>query len=122
MEKFRRGSVCRKYLIISDNPENVWNSVLMNEISYFDKNHPLKIKYVKNHTCPFIGDELITMKRSRRKLRKLSERMVNPKPKAGFLIQFWSILSCLSKRKVNTSKNVSLVKISMLGILCCSDS
>ena len=25
-----------------DNPENVWNRVLMNEISYFDKIHPLK--------------------------------------------------------------------------------
>ena len=37
-----------------DNPENVWNSVLMNEVSYVDKNHPLKSKYVSNHTCPFL--------------------------------------------------------------------
>ena len=32
------------------------------------------------------------------------------KTKAGLLIQFWSILICLPKRKVNTSTNVSLVK------------
>ena len=37
-----------------DNPENVWNSVLMNGISYVDKNHPLKTKYVRNHTCLFL--------------------------------------------------------------------
>ena len=47
-----------------NNPENVWNSVLMNEISYVDKNHPLKTKYVRNRTSPFFDDELRTMKRS----------------------------------------------------------
>ena len=39
------------------------------------------------------------------------------KRKAGLLIQLWSILSCLPKRKVNTSTNMSLVKKSGLGIL-----
>ena len=53
-----------------DNPENVWNSFLMNEISYVDKNHPLKTKYVRNHTCPFFDDELRRMKGSRLKFEK----------------------------------------------------
>ena len=30
--------------------------------------------------------------------------MVIAKPKAGFLMQSWSILSCLPKTKVNTSE------------------
>ena len=34
-----------------DNPENVWISVLMNEVNYVIKNHPLKTKFVRNHTC-----------------------------------------------------------------------
>ena len=41
-----------------NNPENVWNNVLMNEVSYFDKNHPLKTDNVRNHTCHFFADEL----------------------------------------------------------------
>ena len=44
-----------------DKPENVWNSVLMNTISYVDKKPPLKTKYVRN-TCPFFDAELRTMK------------------------------------------------------------
>ena len=102
-----------------DNPENVWNSVLVNEISYVYKNHPLKTKYVRNHTCLFFDDELRTMKRLRRKSEKAYRKKEIPKPKAGFLIQFWCISSCLPTRKVNTSKNVSLVKISVLIILYC---
>ena len=39
-----------------------------------------------------------------------------PKLTAGLLIQLWSILSFLTRSKVNTSKNMSLVKISMLSI------
>ena len=39
-----------------DNPENVWISCLMNEVNYVIKNHPLKTKYVRNHTCPFFDD------------------------------------------------------------------
>ena len=96
-----------------DNPENVTKSAV-------DKNHPLKTRYGRNHTCPFFHDELRTMKTSRRKFEKAFRKNA-PKPKAGFLMQFWSILSCLPKRKVNTS-NVSLVKISVLGILCCINS
>ena len=38
-----------------DIPENVWNSVLMNEVNYVNKNHPLKTKYVRVHTCPFLS-------------------------------------------------------------------
>ena len=91
----------------------------MNEDSNVDKNHPLKTKYVRNNTCLFFDDELRTIERSR---RKLIERMEIPKTEAGFLIQFWSILSCLPKRKVNNSTYVSLVKISVLGILSCSNS
>ena len=47
----------------------IFGSVLMNEMSYVDKKHPLKTKYV-NHTCPFFDDELRTMKRSRRKFKE----------------------------------------------------
>ena len=57
-------------LIDRDNPENVWNIFLMNEISYVDKNHPLKTKYIRNHTCLLPDYELNTMKRSRRKFEK----------------------------------------------------
>ena len=45
-----------------------------------------------------------------------------PKPKAGFLIQFWSALSCLPKRKKSNSTNVLLLKISVLSIVCCRNS
>ena len=57
-------------LIDRDNPKNVWNIFLMNEISYVDKDHPLKTKYIRNHTCLFPDYELKTMKRSRRKFEK----------------------------------------------------
>ena len=77
----------------------MFGTLLMNEVSYVDKNHPLKTKLVRNHTCPFFDGELRTMKRSRRCLRKLIERMEIPKTKAGFLIQFWSNLSCLRIKK-----------------------
>ena len=117
MEAFAENIVA---LIDRDNPENVRNNVLINEVSYVDKNHPLKTKYVRNHACHFFDDELRAMKREN--LRKLSERMEIPKTKACFLFQFWSILSCLPKRKVNISPNVSLVEISVLGILCFSNS
>ena len=40
--------------IYRDKPENFWNNVLMKEVSYVDKNHTLKTKYVRNHTCPFL--------------------------------------------------------------------
>ena len=101
-----------------DNPENVWNSNLMNEVNYVDTNPTLRTKYVPSHTCPFFDDERRTMKRLRRKFGKAYQRMEILNPRARFLIQFWSILSCLPKRKVNTLKNVPLVKISVLGILC----
>ena len=55
VEEFAEIIVAR---IDRNNPENVWNSLLMNEVSYFDKNHPLKTEYVRNHTCPFFADEL----------------------------------------------------------------
>ena len=43
MAKCWRVSVCRNYTcLFKDNPENFWNSGLMNEISYVDNNHPLK--------------------------------------------------------------------------------
>ena len=40
--------------IVRDTHENVWNNVLMNEVSYVDKNQPLKTKYVRYHTCLFL--------------------------------------------------------------------
>ena len=57
----------------------------MNEISYVDKNHPLKFKYVRNHACPFMGNELITMKRSRRKFEKAFRKNGNSQAKRRIL-------------------------------------
>ena len=105
-----------------DNHENVWNSVLMNEISYVDKKHPLKTEYMRNHTCFFFDDELITMKKSKRKFEKAYRKNGNSQAKSRFLNSVLEYFELFTKRKVNTSKNVSLVKISVLGILCCSNS
>ena len=46
-----------------DNPENFWNSILMNEISYLNKSHPLKNKFLRSHTWPFFDVELGTIKK-----------------------------------------------------------
>ena len=68
-----------------DNPENIWNSVLMNEISYVDKNHPLQTKYGRNHSCPSFDDKLRTMKRSRRKFERAYRKNSNSQAKSRFL-------------------------------------
>ena len=82
-----------------DNPENIWNSVLMNEISYVDKNHPLKTKYVRNHTCPFFDDELRTMKRSRRKFERAYRRNSNSQVKSRFLNSVSEYFELFTKKK-----------------------
>ena len=81
------------------NPENFWNSVLMNEISYVDKNHPLKTKYVRNHTCPFFGDELSTMKRSRRKFEKAYRKNGSSQAKSLFLNSVLEYFELFTKKK-----------------------
>ena len=83
-----------------DNPENVWNSVLMNEISYVDKNHPLKTRYVRNHTCPFFHDELRTMKRSRRKFEKAFRKNGTSQAKSRFLNAVLEYFELFTKKKI----------------------
>ena len=56
----------------------------MNEVSYVDKNHPLKTKLVRNHTCPFFDDELRTIKISRRKFEKAYRKNGNYQDKSRF--------------------------------------
>ena len=70
--------------IDSDNPENVWNSVLMNEISYVDKKHPLITEYVRNQTCPFFADEVRTIKRPKRQFWKTYQIGSNSQAKRRF--------------------------------------
>ena len=82
-----------------DNPENVWNNVLMNEISYVDKNHPLKTKYVRNHTCPVFDDELRTMKRLRRKSEKAYRKTGKSQAKSRFLNSFLEYFELFTKEK-----------------------
>ena len=82
-----------------DNPENVWNNVLMNEVSYVDKNHPLKTKYVRNHTCPFFDDELRTMKRSRRKFKKVYRKNGNSQDKSRFINSVLEYFELFTKKK-----------------------
>ena len=53
-----------------DNPENVWNRVLMNKISSVGKNYPLKINMGEIISASFLDDELQTMKRLRRTFGK----------------------------------------------------
>ena len=82
-----------------DSPENVWNNVLMNEVSYVDKNHPLKTKCVRNHTCPFFGDELRTMKKSRRKFEKAYRKNGNSQDKSRFINSVLEYLELFTKKK-----------------------
>ena len=87
-----------------DNRENVWNSVLMNGISYVDKNHPLKTKYVRNHTCPFFDDELRTMKRPRRKFEKVLRKNGNSQAESRFLNAVLEYFELFTKKKSENIK------------------
>ena len=71
----------------------------MNEISYVDKNHPLKTKYVRNHTCPFFDDKLRTMKRSRRKFEKTFRKNGNSQAKSRFLNAVLEYFELFTKKK-----------------------
>ena len=71
----------------------------MNEISYVDKNHPLKTKYVRNHTCPFFDDKLGTMKRSRRKFEKTFRKNGNSQAKSRFLNAVLEYFELFTKKK-----------------------
>ena len=82
-----------------DNPETVWNNFLMKEVSSVDKNHPLKIKYVRNHTCPFFDDELRTMKRSRRKFEKADRKNANSQDKSLFIYSVLEFFAVYQKEK-----------------------
>ena len=72
----------------------------MNEVSYVDKNHPLKTKYVRNHTCPFFDDELRTMKRSRRKLEKPYQKNGNSQDKSRFINSVLEYFELFTKKKI----------------------
>ena len=71
----------------------------MNEISYVDKNHPLKTKYVRNRTCPFFDDELRTMKRSRRKFEKAYRKNGNSQAKSQFLNSVLEYFKLFAEKK-----------------------
>ena len=60
-----------------------------------DESHPLIVKYVRNHVWPLFDNELRRMKRSNESLGKFTKRMQIIKPRANFLLRFWTILSCL---------------------------
>ena len=82
-----------------DFPENFRNSMLMNEICYVDKNHPLKTKCVRNHTCPFFDDELRTMKRSRRKFGKAFRKNGNSQARSRFLNAVFEYFELFTEKK-----------------------
>ena len=84
-----------------DNPENVWNSVLMNEIIYVDKNHPLQTKHGRNHSCPSFDDKLmmLTMKRSRRKFERAYRKNSNSQAKSWFLNSVSEYFELFTKKK-----------------------
>ena len=71
----------------------------MNEISYVDKKHHLKIKYVRNHTCPFFDDELITIKRSGRKFEKAYRKNGNSQAESRFLNSVLEYFELFTKKK-----------------------
>ena len=85
--------------IDGDNPENIWNSVLMNEISCVDRNHPLKTKYVGNYTFPFFDYELGTIKRSRRKFDKAFRKNGNSQAKSRFLHSILEYFESFTEKK-----------------------
>ena len=82
-----------------DNRENFWNNVLLHEIGYVDKNHPLKTKYVRNHTCPFFDDELRTVKTSRRKFEKAFRKNGNSQVKIRFLNAVLRYFELIAKKR-----------------------
>ena len=106
-----------------DNPENVWNSVLMNDIGYVDKNHPLKTKYPRNHTCPCFDEELRTLKRSRRKFEKAFRKNGNSQAKSRFLNAVLEYFELFTKKKseylekyvASENKRVSYSMLQHLG-------
>ena len=71
----------------------------MNEVIYVNKNHPLKIKYVRNHTCPFFEDELRTIKRPRRKLEKAYRNNENSRDKSRFINSVLEYFELFTKKK-----------------------
>ena len=82
-----------------DNPENVWNNVLMNDVSYVDKDHPLKTKYVRNHTVPFFDDELKTMKKSRKNFEKAYRKNGNSQDKSRFINSVLEYFELFTRKK-----------------------
>ena len=86
-------------LIDRDNPENVRNSVLTNEVNYVIRNHPLNTKYVQNHTRPFFDDELRTMKRFRRKFEKACQKNGNSEDKSRFIKSVLVYFELITKKK-----------------------
>ena len=68
-------------------------------MSYVDDNHPLKTKHVRNHTCPFLDDELRTMKRSRKKIEKVYRKNCYSQAKNRFLNSILEYFELLTKKK-----------------------
>ena len=68
-------------------------------ISYVDKNHPLKTKCVRNHTCPCFYDELRTMKRSRRKFERTQRKNSNSQAKSRLLNSVSEYFELFTKKK-----------------------
>ena len=77
----------------------MFGTVLKNEVSYVDKNHPLKTKHVRNHTCPFFDNELRTMKRSRRNFEKAYRKNGNSQDKSRFINSVLEYFELFTKKE-----------------------
>ena len=107
--------------IDSHNAESVWNSIPVNEVNYVNKNDPLKTKYVRNHTCPFIDDELRNMKRSRRKIGKTYRKNGNSEDKNRLMNSVLDYLERFTEKKSEHLDKCVASKKSVLGNLCFSN-
>ena len=72
-------------LIDRNIPGHVSNRTLSNEVIYLDKNHPLKIKYVRSYKCLFFDNELKTKKRSSREIERTYRKNAFFQAKSRFL-------------------------------------
>ena len=71
----------------------------MNKINCVDKNHPLKNKYVRNHTSLLFDDELRTMKRSRGMFEKAFQKNCNSQTQSRFLNGVLAYFELFTKKK-----------------------
>ena len=71
----------------------------MDKISYVDNNFPLKTKHVRNRTGLFFDNELITLKRSKRKFEKTYRNIGRSQAKSRFLNSVLEYFELFTKKK-----------------------